>query len=87
MTNFLRRLWHDIKKAIWIIIAGFEVLILTFILSQDLSLPIYLIIILGCVFIGITVFIGLILTTNFMRKYFCTIDGEAKIIDSTRRNK
>ena len=86
MENFLRRLWYDIKKTIWIVIAGFELLILTFILSQDLTLPIYLIIILGCIFIGITAFVGLILTTNFMRKYFCTIDGEAKIIDSSRRN-
>ncbi len=70
MTNFLRRLWYDIKKLIWILIAGFELLILTFILSQGLSIPTYLVIILGCIFIGITAFIGLILTTNFMRKYF-----------------
>lgn len=86
MNNFLRRLGYDVKKLIWIVIAGVELVILTFVLSQCKTIPIYIIILLGCLFLAITGFIGLILTTNFMRKYFCTIDGEAKIIDSSRRN-
>ena len=84
---FFQRLWHDIKKVIGIFVVAFGLMILLFILVKVLLMPLYWVIIIGCIYSAITTTIGLVLTTNFMRKYFCKVDGEAKIVDSSRRER